>query len=125
MQSKFYTLFVLEGLEKKLPIYTDPGVGKKIQAILSSSAKARPQTFDLMQLILQGLDARPIKAVIYDVENNVYKAHLFLEQNQDNKKIILKIDSRPSDCLTLALMSDLPLFCLEEAFAKAPCFDPQ
>lgn len=77
MQSKLYTLFILEGLEKKLPIYTEPQVGVKIQEILSSDAKPRPQTFDLMQLILQGLEAKPVKAVIYDVENNVYKAHLF------------------------------------------------
>lgn len=125
MQSRLYTLFILEGLEKKLPIYTEPQVGVKIQEILSSNVKPRPQTFDLMQLILQGLEAKPIKAVIYDVENNVYKSHLFLEQTQDNKKIVLKIDSRPSDCLTLALMSDLPLYCEEEAFEKAPSFNIQ
>lgn len=125
MQSKFYTLFILEGQNKRLPIYTAPEVGVKIQEILSSNVKTRPQTLDLMQLILQGLEAKPVRAVIYDVENNVYKAHLFLEQNQDNKIIVLKIDSRPSDCLTLALMSDLPLFCVEEAFEKAPSFDIQ
>jgi bifunctional DNase/RNase len=125
MQSKFYTLFILEGPQKRIPIYTEPQVGLKIQDILSSQANSRPKTFDLLQLILQGLDAKPLKAIIYDVDNNVYKSHLFLEQKQDNKEIILKIDSRPSDCLTLALMSDLPLFCYKEAFKKAPSFDLQ
>jgi bifunctional DNase/RNase len=125
MQSKFYTLFILEGPQKKIPIYTEPQVGLNIQDILSSQTNARPKTFDLLQLILQGLDAKPLKAMIYDFDNNVYKAHLFLEQKQDNKEIMLKIDSRPSDCLTLALMADLPLFCHEEAFKKAPSFDLQ
>ncbi len=125
MQSKFYTLFILEGLSKKLPIYTEAHVGLKIQQMLSSNTQTRPQTFDLMRLILQGLEANPVKAVIYDVVDNVYKLHLFLEQKQDNKQILLKIDSRPSDCLTLALVHQLPLFCEETAFEKAPSIHHQ
>lgn len=125
MQSKFYTLFILEGLDKKLPIYAEPSVGLKIQEIVSSAKKPRPHTFDLLSMILKGLDAQPMKAVIYDVEHNIFKVHLFLEQVNNQQKTVVKIDSRPSDCLTLALMTQLPLFCLQEAFDKAPAFQDQ
>ena len=57
--------------------------------------------------------------VINDIEDTVYFARLYLEQQVGEQKVILEIDSRPSDCITLALMHNLPVFCRKEILEKA------
>lgn len=118
MQSKFYTVFILSGLDKRFAIYTDPKVGQNIQMLLSDKPKARPYTHDLFNSLLQGLDIHLLQTVIYDVQDTVYYAHLFVEQTIDSIKHFLEIDARPSDCLTLALMNDIPIFCKKEVIEK-------
>lgn len=119
MQSKFYTLFILSALDKKFAIYTEAKVGQNIQSLLSEKPKKRPYTHDLMNDLFIGLEVHPIQAVIYDINDNIYYARLFLEQSIEEKKHFLEIETRPSDCLTIALMNDLPIFCKKEAFDKA------
>lgn len=118
MQSRVYTLFILSGLDKKFGIYADPKVGQSIQTILSEKPKIRPYTHDLVSSIFEGLNIKLLQTVIYDVQDAVYYARLFLEQTINEQKHILDIDSRPSDCLTLALMHDIPIFCKKDAFDK-------
>lgn len=118
MQSKFYTVFILSGLDKRFAIYTDPKVGQNIQMLLSDQPKPRPYTHDLFNNLLQGLDINLLQTVIYDVQDTLYYAHLFVEQTIDNKKHFLEIDARPSDCLTLALMNNIPIFCKKEVIEK-------
>jgi uncharacterized protein len=118
MQSKFYTVFILSGLDKRFAIYTDPKVGQNIQTLLSDKPKPRPYTHDLFNSLIQGLDIHLLQTVIYDVQDALYYARLFVEQTIDRKKYFLEIDARPSDCLTLALMNNIPIFCKKEVIAK-------
>jgi len=118
MQSKFYTVFILSGLDKRFAIYTDPKVGHNIQMLLSEKPKPRPYTHDLFNSLLQGFDIHLLQTVIYDVQDTLYYARLFVEQTIDNKKQFLEIDARPSDCLTLALMNNIPIFCKKEVLEK-------
>jgi bifunctional DNase/RNase len=48
----------------------------------------------------------------------VYFARLFLEQTIGNLRHILEIDARPSDCITLALMNNVPVYCTREVLEK-------
>jgi len=118
MQSKFYTLFILSGLDKRFAIYTEPKVGHNIQALLSEKPKTRPYTHDLFNSLLQGLAVELLQAVIYDVQDSLYYARLFVEQSLPDKKQYVEIDARPSDCLTLALMNNIPIFCKKEVLDK-------
>ncbi len=118
MQSKFYTVFILSGLDKRFAIYTDPKVGQNIQSLLSDQPKARPYTHDLFNNLLTGLDIRLLQTVIYDVQDTVYYARLFIEQLIGDQKHFLEVDARPSDCLTLALMNNIPIFCKKEVIDK-------
>ena len=118
MQSSAYTVFILSAEEKQFAIYADPKIGQMIQTLLSDKPPPRPYTHELLNQVLVGLDIKILQAVIYDVNDTVYYARLFIEQIVDNERRIVEIDARPSDCLTLALMNNIPIFCREEAYEK-------
>lgn len=123
LQSKLYTLFILNGPGKRFGIYTEPKVGETIQSLLSEKKTIRPFTHELVHQIFKGLEITPLQAVIYDVQDGIFFSHLFIEQLKDEKKTILELDSRPSDCLTIAILNNLPLFCKRIAFEKAEAMD--
>jgi hypothetical protein len=60
-----------------------------------------------------------LQVIIQDVEDTVYFARLFLEQQAGEMKTIVEIDARPSDCIILALMNSVPVFCRREILEKA------
>lgn len=124
MQSRFYTLFILKASGRPFAIYTHPSVGENIQFLLEEKRERRPMTHLLLSKVIEGMDARVLQAVFYKVEKHIYHAHLFIEQPSKESTCFLEIDARPSDCLTLALVQDLPLFCKKEIFEKLCFIEP-
>ena len=118
MQSPSYTVFILGTDAKQFAIYTSPHVGEQIQMHLTSQIKPRPHTHDLINVIFKGFDVKLLHVVINDVRDTIYYARLFLEQQVGDKRQIMEIDARPSDCLSLALENDIPIFCTKEVFDK-------
>lgn len=118
MQSRAYTVIILGNEGKKFAIYTEAHVGQTIQTYLTQEQKPRPITYDLIHSIFQGLDIKILQVVIQDIEDTVYFARLFLEQTKGAEKHILEIDVRPSDCIPLALIYKIPLFCRKDVFDK-------
>jgi bifunctional DNase/RNase len=123
MQSTAYTLFVLEGKEKKFGIYTEPKVGLEIEHYLALEDPPRPKTHELLSNILKGLDVNLQHILIHDMQDSIYFAKLYLEHKNTDKQTILEIDARPSDCLTLAITHNIPIFCTDELLSKAPMID--
>jgi len=111
MQSKAYTMIILGTESKKFAIYADPQVGYNIQIHLTKDPKPRPYTHDLMSGILSSFNIKILQIVITNLEDTTYFARLFLEQSLGDKQQIIEIDARPSDCITLALMHNVPVFC--------------
>lgn len=111
MQSRAYTCVVLGAEEKQFAIYTDPASGKSMQLFLAATEKPRPQTHDLLGCIFRGLEIKVKHVVIYDLQDTIYFARLFLEQQRGDLLHIVEVDARPSDCLTLALVHKVPLYC--------------
>jgi bifunctional DNase/RNase len=118
MQTRSYTVVILTAREKRFAIYTDPSIGRILQMFLTGTQKPRPLTHDLLDLILDGLQVRIKQVVINDIQDTVYFARLFLEQRVGDIRHILEIDARPSDCITLALMNNVPVYCTEQVLAK-------
>jgi len=118
MQSPSYTVFILGTDTKQFAIYTSPHVGEQIQMHLADQVKPRPYTHDLINSIFKGLDISLMHVVINDVQDTIYYARIFIEQEIGDKKQIMEIDARPSDCLSLALENDVPIFCTKEVFDK-------
>lgn len=119
MQSKSYTVIILGSEKKRFAIYTDPHVGRTIQVYLTQESNPRPFTHDLLDAIFKGLNVKVLQIVITDIEDTIYFARLFLEQQIGEEKTILEIDARPSDCVILALMHNAPVFCRRDILDKA------
>src|SRR5580704_11049915 len=119
MQARTYTVIVIGTENKKFAIYTDPSVGRNIQLYLTEEHKPRPYTHDLLHSIFDGLNIKVLQVVINNVEDTIYFSRLFLEQEIGDTRHILEIDARPSDCVTLALMHNAPIFCKKEILEKA------
>lgn len=118
MQTRSYTVIVLGAREKRFAIYTDPSIGRTLQMYLTGAEKPRPLTHDLVSMILGGLNVRIKQVVINDIQDTVYYARLFLEQQRGDIRHIIEIDARPSDCITLALMNNVPVYCTTEVLEK-------
>lgn len=119
MQTRAYTVVIMAAEDKRFAIYTDPSIGQKLQIILTGITKPRPLTHDLMDMIFRGLDVNILQVVINDIQDTIYFARLFLELNQGEYRHILEVDARPSDCITLALMNNVPVYCTREVLEKA------
>jgi bifunctional DNase/RNase len=118
MQTRSYTVIILGTKEKRFAIYTDPSIGRTLQIFLTDAEKLRPLTHDLIDLIFEGMDIRVRQVVINDVQDTIYYARLFLEQEIGELRHIVEIDARPSDCITLALMNNAPVYCTREVLEK-------
>lgn len=119
MQSRAYTVVILGNETKQFAIYTDPLVGRNLQILLTQEPHKRPYTHDLIDSILKGLEIRLKQVVINEIEDTVYFAKLFVEQECGDTIQILEIDARPSDALTLALMHAAPIYCNKEVLESA------
>jgi bifunctional DNase/RNase len=118
MQTRAYTVIVLSGQGKSFAIYTEPSIGKTLQLFLTEVESPRPLTHELIDKIFEGFDIRVKQVVINDVQDTIYYARLFLEQDREDLRHIVEIDARPSDCLTLALMQNAPVYCTQEVLNK-------
>jgi len=118
MQTRAYTVIVLSGQGKSFAIYTEPSVGKMLQLFLTEVESPRPLTHELIDRIFEGMDIRVKQVVINDVEDTIYYARLFLEQEIGEIRHIVEVDARPSDCLILALMNNAPVYCTREVLDK-------
>lgn len=118
MQTRSYTVVILSATDKRFAIYTEPSVGKMLQLFLTEVESPRPLTHELIDKIFEGFEIHVKQVIINDVQDTIYFARLFLEQNFGDIRHILEIDARPSDCLTLALMNNAPVYCTREVLEK-------
>lgn len=118
MQTRSYTVVILSAKDKHFAIYTDPSIGRTLQMYLAGTEKPRPLTHDLIHSIFKATNIRIIQVVINDIQDTVYYARLFLEQDLGDIRHIIEIDARPSDCITLALMNNVPVYCTKEVLEK-------
>jgi uncharacterized protein len=119
MQTPSYTAILIGTDQKQFAIYTQPHVGDYLQKVLTGESPSRPLTYNLINSLLKGLEITILQIVINHLSDTTYFARIFLEQTLDDRKQILEIDARPSDCLTLAIMNNVPVFCDKTLFEQA------
>lgn len=123
MQTRAYTVVILCARDKRFAIYTDPSIGRTLQMYLTGVEKPRPLTHDLIDRIFRGLGVRIKQVVINDLQDTIYYARLFLEQDVNGIRHIVELDARPSDCITLALMNNVPVYCTKDVLDKTITID--
>jgi len=102
--------------KRELAMFIGPFEAQAIALPLQGIRPPRPYTHDLMLDALHRLKAKVKRVVITSLRDNTYLADLILDvQGQD-----MRLDSRPSDAIALALREDAPILAAEAAFARSP-----
>jgi len=114
---------LLEGEEdnKVMPIWIGQNEALAISLQLQGSEFERPLTHDLLKSVLDKLNQQLRKVIIDDLSNKTYYATLVLE-GPDGKE--LKVDSRPSDSIALALRTNSPIYVDKEIFEDVAMESP-
>ena len=97
--------------EKVFIIYVDTNVGAAITMFMRGTPKERPLTHDLMANIMMALGAKVERVIINELKNATYFARLIISaENELQQRKIIEIDSRPSDCIAMAIQQKAAIF---------------
>ena len=93
--------------ERVLPIWIGPMEGNAIAIGMEKVNTPRPMTHDLMKNLLDEFKVQVKKVVVTELKEDTFYAVIHLRV--DGKE--LKIDSRPSDAIALAVRVEAPIYC--------------
>lgn len=112
-----HRLIVLKDIESPrfLPIWIGPFEADAITIELQGVEVARPLTHDLLKSMIEALDAEIERVEITELRNDTFYAEITL--NVDGR--VLKVDSRPSDAVALAVRAKVPVFVAEKVMDQA------
>ena len=97
--------------EKVFVIFVVQSVGTAIAMFRRGTQKERPLTHDLLASILQAFEAKIERVIINNLKRGTYFARLVLSaENESQEKKIIEIDSRPSDCIAMAIQQTAPIY---------------
>lgn len=115
-QSGAYALVLAEeGGERRIPIIIGPVEAQAIAIQLEGLKPPRPLTHDLIKNMALAFDIALIEVSIYKLEEGIFYSELLCEMG--GKEV--KIDSRTSDAVALALRFRCPIYTSEEILKKA------
>jgi hypothetical protein len=106
VEGNFSVLLTDEEEKKVLPIVIGPLEAQNIAIPLQGITPPRPLTPDLLKSVIEQLGGKPEKVVITDLKDDTYYAELYIKQGDK----VIKLDSRPSDAIALAIRTDIPIF---------------
>lgn len=95
---------------RKLPIIIGSLEAQAIKIVMMEYKMPRPLTHDLFLTVTKELGATLKKVLIYKVKDGVYYSYLFIEKEGEE----LKIDSRTSDAIALAMRCECPIYTTDE-----------
>lgn len=104
-----------KGGDRLLPIWIGQPEAESIVMHMHNIKRTRPLTHDLCKSVIVGLGAKLRRVQITRVEKNTYYAELHLERSEN----VVRIDSRPSDSIAIALRLDAPIFADESLLMQA------
>ena len=116
--SKGYAILLKDIEEKRqLPIIVGVYEAQAIALGLEQVKMPRPLTHDLFTNFIREQELSIKKVVINDLIDGTFYANIFMEKNDSTK--IIKIDSRPSDAIALAVRVGGELFVTEKVMNSA------
>jgi hypothetical protein len=115
-QSGAYALVLTEEKgDRRIPIIIGPVEAQAIAIQLEGLKPPRPLTHDLVKNMAMAFDITLLEVVIYKLEEGIFYSELLCEM--DGKEV--KIDSRTSDAVALALRFRCPIYTSEAILHKA------
>lgn len=105
-----------EGGARYLPIWIGPNEATAIATAMEGVKPARPLTHDLMRSVLDAVGALAVSVVITEMRDAVFFADLTLDSGDGDE---VKISSRPSDAIALAVRTGTPVFASADVLDEA------
>ena len=98
--------------EKVFIIYVDTNVGAAITMFMRGTPKERPLTHDLMANIMMALGAKVERVIINELQvtRPTFARLIISAENELQQRKIIEIDSRPSDCIAMAIQQKADYF---------------
>lgn len=114
-QAGAYILVLSEvGTRRDLPIIIGTTEAQAIMLELRGIMPPRPLTHVLFASVLEALGVRLLRAIIYKAEKGIFYTYLYLRSGE----MILRVDSRTSDAVALALHMKAPILTYEDILDK-------
>jgi bifunctional DNase/RNase len=104
-----------QGERRVLPIYIGPEEARAIALALEGVTTPRPMTHDLLRDVLDATEARVVSIAVTELRDATFYAEI--ELSAGGKTV--RVSSRPSDAVALAVRVDAPIFASEEVLADA------
>jgi len=115
-QSGAYALVLAEeNGDRRIPIIIGPVEAQAIAIQMEGLKPPRPLTHDLIRNMAQAFDIILLEVTIHKLEEGIFFSELLCEMN--GKEV--RIDSRTSDAIALALRFRCPIFTSEDILRKA------
>ncbi len=99
---------------KALPIWIGSAEASAIIRKIENIQVARPMTHDLMINLIEETGYVINRIEISDVDKETYFANIIMVNDEGNE---LKVDSRPSDAIALAIRAEAPIFVSTKVLA--------
>jgi bifunctional DNase/RNase len=98
-----------------LPIWIGHPEAAAILMKLQGAQTPRPMTHDLLNDMLEQLDAKCERVSVTELRDNTFYASITISVNGSE----IEIDSRPSDAIALAVRCQAPIFAAEEVIDES------
>ena len=98
-----------------LPIWIGQPEAAAILMKLQGAQTPRPMTHDLLNDLLDQLDAKCERVSVTELRDNTFYASITISVNGSE----IEIDSRPSDAIALAVRCQAPIFAAEEVIDES------
>jgi bifunctional DNase/RNase len=98
-----------------LPIWIGIFEAAAIAMELQNVKPPRPMTHDLIKNLVEELGGSMKRVIINDIKDGTFYATIEVEKD----KKIIKMDSRPSDAIALAVRTQMPIFVSEVVMMQA------
>jgi uncharacterized protein len=98
-----------------LPIWIGHPEAAAILMKLQGAQTPRPMTHDLLNDMLDQLEAKCERVSVTELRDNTFYASITLSVNGSE----IEIDSRPSDAIALAVRCQAPIFAAEEVIEES------
>ncbi|KPV41882.1 hypothetical protein AN478_00335 [Thiohalorhabdus denitrificans] len=105
------------GAGKAVPIFVDAGQAQAIAMALQEVEPSRPMTHDLLRDTLGALEAELRRIYVDDVRDGAFYG--MLELAVAGREAPVRVDSRPSDALALALRAGVPILAAPKVLEAA------
>ncbi len=104
-----------QGSDRYLPIWIGACEADAITVGLQGYVIARPLTHDLLQSVIDELGGTISHIMVSNLRDDTFYAHIAIHVNGRS----MKIDSRPSDAIALAVRAKVPMFVADSVMDRA------